>query len=99
MWLMKMCGVLFAFALMTAGSPVQTTSRGGEPTGELARRLADVEFDYYSEAPGYSEGPTWRDGDVFFCSGALLRATGPRQVHKYLEIGPAGTVLLGNGHC
>jgi sugar lactone lactonase YvrE len=69
-----------------------------EPTGELAQRLSGVKFDHYSEAPGYSEGPTWRAGDVFFCSGALLRVTGPQQVHKYLEIGPAGTVLLRNGH-
>ena len=73
-------------------------SLAAEPTGELAQRLAAVKFDHYAEAPGYSEGPTWRNGDVFFCSGALLRVTAPQQVHKYLEIGPAGTVLLGNGH-
>ena len=75
-----------------------TSALADEPTGEVAQRLAGVKFDHYSEAPGYSEGPTWRNGDVFFCSGALLRVTAPQQVHKYLEIGPAGTVLLGNGH-
>ncbi len=75
-----------------------TTAPADEPTGELATRLDGVKFDHYAEAPGYSEGPTWRNGDVFFCSGALLRVTAPKQVHKYLEIGPAGTVLLGNGH-
>ncbi len=74
------------------------SSPADEPTGELAQRLAGVKFDHYAEAPGYSEGPTWRNGDVFFCSGALLRVTAPQQVYKYLEIGPAGTVLLGNGH-
>ena len=89
--------LLFACALVAAWS-LKTTSRADEPTGELAQRLAAVKFDHYAEAPGYSEGPTWRGGDVFFCSGALLRVTGPQQVHKYLEIGPAGTVLLGNGH-
>jgi len=69
-----------------------------EPTGELAQQLAAVKFDYFAPAPGYSEGPTWRNGEVFFCSGALLRVTAAKQVHKYLEINPAGMVLLGNGH-
>ncbi|MFM9961484.1 MAG: SMP-30/gluconolactonase/LRE family protein [Planctomycetaceae bacterium] len=89
---------LLACILLAAGSPLITSARAEEPTGELAQRLAGVKFDHYSEAPGYSEGPTWRAGEVFFCSGALLRVTAPQQVHKYLEIGPAGTVLLGNGH-
>ena len=53
-----------------------------EPTGELAQQLAAVKFDHYAPAPGYSEGPTWRNGEVFFCSGALLRVTAAKQVHK-----------------
>src|SRR5262245_7013945 len=69
-----------------------------EPTGELARRLANVNFEHYAKAPGYSEGPTWHKGEVFFCSGALLRVDAKRQVHRYLEINPAGTVLRGDGH-
>ena len=69
-----------------------------EPTGELAQRLAAVKFDHYAEAPGYSEGPTWRNGEVFFCSGALLRVDAQRKVHKFLEINPGGTVLRGDGH-
>ncbi|MDB5309005.1 MAG: hypothetical protein JWO38_3207 [Gemmataceae bacterium] len=72
--------------------------RSEEPTGDLAKRLADVRFDHYAEAPGYSEGPTWRTGEVFFCSGPLMRIDARRKVHKYLEIGPAGTVLRGDGH-
>lgn len=90
--------LLLMCLLVAEGSLWTTSARAEEPTGELAQRLAGVKFDHYSEAPGYSEGPTWRAGDVFFCSGALLRVTGPQQVHKYLEIGPAGTVLLANGH-
>ena len=86
-----------ATALFALGS-LMLSAHAAEPTGALAQRLANVKFDHYAEAPGYSEGPTWREGSVFFCSGALLRVTAPRQVHKYLEIGPAGTVLLGNGH-
>ncbi len=48
----------------------------------------------YAPAPGYSEGPTWLDGDVFFCSGSLLRITAERKVLKHLDINPAGTYLL-----
>jgi gluconolactonase len=35
---------------------------------------------------------------VFFCSGALLRVDAKKVVSKYLEIGPAGTVLRADGH-
>lgn len=69
-----------------------------EITGELARQLAGVKFDRYAEAPGYSEGPTWRNGELLFCSGALLRVDAQQSAHKYLAIGPAGTVLRGDGH-
>ena len=69
-----------------------------EPAGELAKRLADIKFDHYAPAPGYSEGPTWLKGEVFFCSGALLRVDADRKVHKHLDLGPAGTVLRGDGH-
>ncbi len=65
---------------------------------DLAKKLAGVTFDHYAQAPGYSEGPTWRGGEVFFCSGALLRVDAQKGVFKYLEINPAGTVLLANGH-
>lgn len=73
-------------------------SLSDEPMGPLAKRLAAVKFDHYAEAPGYSEGPTWRNGDVFFCSGALMRVDAEKKLHKYLSIGPAGTVLRGDGH-
>lgn len=68
-----------------------------EPTGELAQRLATVEVTHYAEAPGYSEGPTWRNGEVFFCSGALLRVDKDRKVSKFLDLNPAGTFLRENG--
>ena len=77
---------------------IALNSLAAEPSGELATRLAKVKFEHFAEAPGYSEGPTWRNGEVFFCSGALLRVDAQKQVHKYLEIGPAGTVLRGDGH-
>src|SRR5262249_51518035 len=73
-------------------------ARTDEPKGPLADKLAKVTFTQYAVAPGYSEGPTWRKGEVFFCSGALLRVDEKKAVHKYLELNPAGTVLLGNGH-
>lgn len=67
------------------------------PNSPLAQKLAGVQFKHYAEAPGYSEGPTWRDGQVFFCSGALLRVTSDGRVDRYLDIKPAGTVLRGDG--
>jgi gluconolactonase len=63
----------------------------------LAERLAKVKVDQYAEAPGYSEGPTWRDGELFFCSGALLRVDKDRKVAKELDVNPAGTYLKGDG--
>lgn len=69
-----------------------------EPSGQLAKRLADVKFDHYAPAPGYSEGPTWRNGEVFFCSGALLRIAADNTVQTHLDLGPAGTVLRRDGH-
>ena len=67
------------------------------PSVDLAAKLAGIKFDHYAEAPGYSEGPSWREGYVFFCSGALLRVTPAKQVERYLSIGPAGTVVRGDG--
>src|SRR4051812_7113625 len=69
-----------------------------EPSGKLAQQLADVKLEQYAAAPGYSEGPTWRDGELLFCSGGLLRVDAKRKVHNYLDLGPAGTVLRGDGH-
>jgi gluconolactonase len=63
----------------------------------LAARLAKVKVEKYAPAPGYSEGPSWRDGDLYFCSGALLRVTRDRQLRKYLDINPAGTILTADG--
>ena len=89
--------VLFLCSLAIAVTNV-TSAHAGEPAGNLAKRLAGVKFERYADAPGYSEGPTWRNGELFFCSGALLRVDAQRKVHKYLEINPAGTVLRGDGH-
>jgi sugar lactone lactonase YvrE/Leucine-rich repeat (LRR) protein len=71
--------------------------RADEPKGPLATQLAKVTFAQYAVAPGYSEGPTWRNGEVFFCSGSLLRVDEKKAVHKYLELNPAGTVLRADG--
>lgn len=90
--------LLLACGLTMAGYVSQLAVEAAEPAGELAQRLAAVKFDQYATAPGYSEGPTWMRGEVFFCSGALLRVDAQRQVHKHLELGPAGTVLRGDGH-
>src|SRR5436853_6616371 len=82
----------FAAALLLA-----LAASADEPSGELSERLKSVTFDHYAEAPGYSEGPTWRNGEDLLCSGALLRVDEQRKVHKYLEINPTGTLLCGDG--
>lgn len=87
----------FGFAAALAAAAIGA-SCADEPTGSMAKSLAGVKFEKYADAPGYSEGPTWRNGEVFFCSGALLRVDARKAVHKYLEIDPAGTVLLANSH-
>lgn len=85
------CGMAIAFSFR---APVSAD----EPDTELSRKLASVRFEHYAEAPGYSEGPTWRNGEVFFCSGSLLRVDAGRKVYPCLDINPAGTVLRGDGH-
>jgi sugar lactone lactonase YvrE/Leucine-rich repeat (LRR) protein len=75
-----------------------STIRADEPKAPLATQLKDVKFTQYAKAPGYSEGPTWRNGEVFFCSGGLFRVDAKKNLLPYLEVNPAGTVLLGNGH-
>jgi sugar lactone lactonase YvrE len=74
------------------------STRAAEPASPLAQRLAKVQFESYAKAPGYSEGPIWRNGELLFCSGALMRVDAQGQAHKYLEIDPAGTVIRGDGH-
>jgi polyhydroxybutyrate depolymerase len=64
---------------------------------EAAKIPVSVDFSHYSAAPGYSEGPTWRNGEVFFCSGGLLRVDAQKKVSTYLSLGPAGTVLRADG--
>jgi gluconolactonase len=80
----------FVFAL------IALTSAAAEKP-DLARRLAAVKVEHYAPAPAYSEGPTWRDGEVFFCSNGLLRVGKDRKVRKYLDISPAGTFLKADG--
>jgi gluconolactonase len=79
--------LLFLPALHAADSPATWRAR-----------LAKVKVERYVSAPGYSEGPVWRDGELFFCSTGLLRVTRDRKVRRYLDVSPAGTYLLGNGH-
>ncbi|MFO0825262.1 MAG: SMP-30/gluconolactonase/LRE family protein [Gemmataceae bacterium] len=89
----------FTSTLLAAGLlGVSEQTPADEPNTALAKKLAGVKFEKYAEAPGYSEGPTWRKGEVLFCSGALLRVDAKKNVSKYLEIGPAGTVLRADGH-
>jgi sugar lactone lactonase YvrE len=56
-----------------------------------------VKAEHYCPASGYSEGPTWRDGEVFFCQDGLMRVTKDRQLRRYLKLSPAGTFLKADG--
>jgi len=59
----------------------------------IADQLAAAKWTHHAKAPGYSEGPTWLNGEVFFCSGALLKVDKTGKVFPWLDIGPAGTFL------
>jgi sugar lactone lactonase YvrE len=64
------------------------------PSKHWTDHLEGVMFRRLVEAPGYSEGPTWRGDDLFFCcKQGLLRVGKDRKVRKYLELDPAGTLL------
>jgi gluconolactonase len=68
------------------------------PAGDWPGQLAKVMFKRFAEAPGYSEGPTWRDGDLFFCcNNGLMRIDRSGKVRKYLDLKPAGTLLRPDG--
>ena len=64
----------------------------------IAEKLAAAKFTHYAKAPGYSEGPTWINGDVVFCSDGLRRVDKNGKVTLWLDIGAAGTVLRADGH-
>ena len=63
----------------------------------IADQLAAAKWTHHAKAPGYSEGPTWLSGEVFFCSGALLKVDKTGKVFPWLDIGPAGTLLRRDG--
>jgi len=101
---MKLCNTppvrligLFLQACL-CGSAVSAPASAAGPETELQRRLSAVTFEHYAQAPGYSEGPTWYRGELFFCSGGLLRVTAERKVHPHLDLSPAGTFLRHDGH-
>ncbi|MBL8827264.1 MAG: SMP-30/gluconolactonase/LRE family protein, partial [Planctomycetaceae bacterium] len=93
---MSLLRIVLGFASLWACF-ASTTAAQESPTGPLAVKLAGVTFKHFAQAPGYSEGPTWRQGEVFFCSGALLRVTSDGRVGRYLSLNPAGTVLRADG--
>ena len=63
----------------------------------IADQLASAKWNHYAKAPGYSEGPTWFNGEVFFCSGSLLKVDATGKVFTWLDINPAGTFLRRDG--
>jgi len=63
----------------------------------IADQLAAAKWTHYAKAPGYSEGPTWFNGEVYFCSGALLKVNTAGKVFPWLDLSPAGTFLRRDG--
>jgi gluconolactonase len=59
----------------------------------IADQFANAKWTHHAQAPGYSEGPTWLNGEVFFCSGALLKVDKAGKVFPWLDLSPAGTFL------
>ena len=81
------------FGMAIVAGLFAVAAHAGEPADELARRLAGVKFDLYAAAPGYSEGPTWRKGEVLFCSGGLMPSlmeifAGSDEVVRFEPVGP-----------
>lgn len=61
-------------------------------------KLQTIKPTQFAIAPGYSEGPTWKNGELFFCSGALLKVNKEGKVEKFIDINPAGTILTADNH-
>src|SRR5262249_20968537 len=87
---------IIAALIVCFGGLILSPARSAEPS--LQEKLKDVPLTQFAKAPGYSEGPTWRNGELFFCSGALMRVSREGKVEKFLDINPSGTVLRGDGH-
>lgn len=58
----------------------------------LGQALSQAKFKIYAKAKGYCEGPTWMNGEVFFCCDGLLRVDKAGKVHRHADIAPAGSL-------
>lgn len=74
-----------------------TSVFSAEPTGPIAETLKSSMVAQFAKAPGYSEGPTWRDGEVFFCSNGLQKVDREDKTTVNSDLGPAGTYLKADG--
>jgi hypothetical protein len=75
---------ILASVLLLAGAELRARDT------ELAKKLAGVKFEKYSDAPGYSEGPTWRDVSPTRKRGTYSslarRANEPKMPHQGVAI-------------
>ena len=88
------CHALFLLLGISFPSPFVRA----DPVEEWKAKLSAVKVERFVGAPGYCEGPSWRDGELIFCSTGLLRVTRDHKLRRYLDVSPAGTYLLSNGH-
>ena len=87
-----------AFALgIGSPSPMLSASAGEEPAGKLAKDLAGVKFGAMPKRRDTRKGRPRATARFTSCR-ALPAHRQSESGDKYLEIEPAGTVLLGNGH-
>jgi gluconolactonase len=63
----------------------------------FSNRLEKAEVTHFAKIDSYSEGPSWRKGEVFFCGGVLLRTNGKTVEKQSTALNPAGTALLADG--
>ncbi len=77
---------------------IKTALGSVEARWNQAKRLDDIQGTYYASAPGYSEGPAWRHGELFFASEAVFRVSKKRNVLKYLDVNASGIYVRTDGH-
>ncbi|VTR97916.1 SMP-30/gluconolactonase/LRE family protein [Tuwongella immobilis] len=90
-----MCARLLVVAALSLSA--LTTLQAQSPPSNWATHLAQIVPERYCQAPSYSEGPIWRDGELFFCANGLLRMSRERRLHRHVSLSPAGLCLKGDG--
>src|SRR5688572_18623461 len=70
-------------------------SLGAFPLEKVKAARAEL----YAATGGHIEGPSWRDGEIFFSTipGGIYRVNAERKVSRHLALSTNGTFVLGDG--